>query len=372
MSSERTNRGVSVKPTGKQGKKPAKSPAASAGWGRKVAIWGIGSLLVAGAVGAGGVAGLFWYWGQDLPDIRTLQDYRPAQTTRVYAADGQVIATIVGDDLIRRTVLPFDEIPMVMRKALLAAEDANFYEHEGVDYMGLVRAVVRNLQRGKLGQGASTITQQVVKNLILTPERTIKRKIQEAQLAVKLDRYLRKDDILAIYLNEVFFGAQAYGVEEASRFYFGHGASALTLDEAALLAGLVQSPNRYNPFKNLEAALGRRRYVLGQMKEKGFITAAEWTQASEAKVTLVDPAKRDGAEGAAPDYVVAVREWLDRELGKDKLLGAGWSIYTPLDLDLQRASVAALRKGLSKHDAEHGLVTPKRTLVKQTDRSGRW
>ena len=368
MSSERTNRGVSVKPTGKQGKKPAKSPAASAGWGLKVAIWGLGSLLVAGAVGAGGVAGLFWYWGQDLPDIRTLQDYRPAQTTRVYAADGQVIATIVGDDLIRRTVLPFDEIPMVMRKALLAAEDANFYEHEGVDYMGLVRAVVRNLQRGKLGQGASTITQQVVKNLILTPERTIKRKIQEAQLAVKLDRYLRKDDILAIYLNEVFFGAQAYGVEEASRFYFGHGASALTLDEAALLAGLVQSPNRYNPFKNLEAALGRRRYVLGQMKEKGFITAAEWTQASEAKVTLVDPAKRDGAEGAAPDYVVAVREWLDRELGKDKLLGAGWSIYTPLDLDLQRASVAALRKGLSKHDAEHGLVTPKRTLVKQTDR----
>ena len=108
MSSERTNRGVSVKPTGKQGKKPAKSPAASAGWGRKVAIWGLGSLLVAGAVGAGGVAGLFWYWGQDLPDIRTLQDYRPAQTTRVYAADGQVIATIVGDDLIRRTVLPFD------------------------------------------------------------------------------------------------------------------------------------------------------------------------------------------------------------------------------------------------------------------------
>lgn len=360
-----------MKPAAKQAKKLAKPSPKSSGWGKKVALWGLGSLVVAGAIGAGGVAGLFWYWGQDLPDIRTLQDYRPEQTTRIYAADGQVIATIVGDDLVRRTVLPFDEIPMVMRKALLAAEDANFYEHEGVDYMGLVRAVGRNLQRGKMGQGASTITQQVVKNLILSPERTIKRKIQEAQLAVKLDRYLRKDDILAIYLNEVFFGAQAYGVEEASRYYFGHGASSLTLDEAALLAGLVQSPNRYNPFKNLEAALGRRRYVLGQMKEKGFISAEEWTKASEAKVNLVDPAKRESAEGAAPDYVVAVRAWLDQELGKDKLLGAGWSIYTPLDLDLQRAAVASLRKGLRKHDTEHGLVTPKRTLVTKQDRD-RW
>lgn len=293
VSSERSNRGAEKGGAAGKPKKASKPSAKSSksskssGWGRKLALWGLGSLVVAGAVGGAGVAGLFWYWGQDLPDIRNLQDYRPAQTTRIYAADGRVIATIVGDDLIRRTVLPFDEIPMVMRKALLAAEDANFYEHEGVDYMGLVRAVLRNLQRGKMGQGASTITQQVVKNLVLSPERTIKRKIQEAQLAVKLDRYLRKDDILAIYLNEVFFGAQAYGVEEASRFYFGHGASSLTLDEAALLAGLVQSPNRYNPFKNLDAALGRRRYVLGQMKEKGFITAEEWAKASEAKVDQI-------------------------------------------------------------------------------------
>ncbi len=375
VSSERSNRGAESGVSDRKAKKPTKptkpsgkGASKSSGWGRKIALWGLGSLALAGAVGAAGVGGLFWYWGQDLPDIRNLQDYRPAQTTRIYAADGRVIATIVGDDLIRRTVLPFDEIPMVMRKALLAAEDANFYEHEGVDYMGLARAVVRNLQRGKLGQGASTITQQVVKNLVLSPERTIKRKIQEAQLAVKLDRYLRKDDILAIYLNEVFFGAQAYGVEEASRFYFGHGASTLTLDEAALLAGLVQSPNRYNPFKNLDAALGRRRYVLGQMKEKGFITAAEWAQASEAKVNLVDPAKRDGAEGAAADYVIAVRDWVDRKFGKDKLLGAGWSIYTPLDLGLQRAATEALRKGLRKHDTEHGLVTPKRTLLKASER----
>lgn len=371
MSSERQNRGSERDGSASKAKKsakPAAKPSKSSGWGRKIALWGLGSLVVAGAVGGAGVAGLFWYWGQDLPDIRNLQDYRPAQTTRIYAADGRVVATIVGSDLVRRTVLPFDEIPMVMRKALLAAEDANFYEHEGVDYMGLGRAVLRNLQRGKLGQGASTITQQVVKNLVLSPERTIKRKIQEAQLAVQLDRYLRKDDILAIYLNEVFFGAQAYGVEEASRFYFGHGASSLTLDEAALLAGLVQSPNRYNPFKNLEAALGRRRYVLGQMKEKGFITAEEWAKASEAKVKLVDPAKRDGAEGAAPDYVIAVREWLDRKLGEDKLLGAGWNIYTPLDLELQAAATEALRKGLRKHDTEHGLVTPKRTIVKAAER----
>lgn len=375
MSSEKSSRGADKKRADGKAKKPSKGsgkPASQGGgWGRKVALWGLGSIALAGVAGAAGVAGLFWYWGQDLPDIRTLQDYRPAQTTRVYAADGRVIATIVGDDLVRRTVLPFDEIPMVMRKALLAAEDANFYEHEGVDYQGLVRAVLRNLQKGKMGQGASTITQQVVKNLVLSPERTIKRKIQEAQLAVKLDRYLRKDDILAIYLNEVFFGAQAYGVEEASRFYFGHGASSLTLDEAALLAGLVQSPNRYNPFKNPDAALARRRYVLGQMKEKGFITAEEWSKASDAKLRLVDAKKRDSGEGAAPEYVAAVRAWADRELGEDKLLGAGWNIYTPLDLDLQRGSLEALRKGLRKHDGDHGLVTPKRTLLKAEERE-RW
>ena len=331
----------------------------------------VGMLLAVAVAACLAVSGVVWTWTRDLPDIRRLQDYRPQQVSRVFAADGDVIATLVGSDLIRRTVIPFARVPEHMRHAILAAEDADFYRHPGFDYRGLMRAVLANLQRGRMSQGASTITQQVVKNLVLTPEKSIRRKVQELVLSVRLDQHLSKDEILAMYLNEVFFGAQAYGIEEASRFYFGHGADKLTLAESATLAGLVQSPNRYNPFKHADAALARRTYVLRQMLEKGFIGQAEHAAAAAEPLTLVDPARRDPYDGDFSDFTDEVREWLVARFGEEAVTRGGLRVETTLDVELQSAATAAVRRGLRRHDREHGLLKPRRVLTSNAQQQ-RW
>lgn len=318
--------------------------------------------ILAGLAGVGGVAGLVWTYGRDLPEIHDVQDYRPTQVSRVYAADGTELATLVGDDAIVRTVVTWDQIPQTMRDAILAAEDANFYEHPGLDAVGLVRAMWTNLRRGRMSQGASTITQQVVKNLVLSPERSIRRKIQEAILAFRLEERLTKDEILTIYLNEVFFGVRYYGVEEASRYYFGHGADELELHEAALLAGLVQSPNRYNPFRHPERALQRRSYVLRQLWEKGFVEESVYRIADEAPLELDETHGRSPWENAFPYYLDAVRRQLEAELGEDALAAGGLRVETPLDVDVQAVAVDALRAGLRAFDARHGFHTPYETL----------
>lgn len=312
--------------------------------------------------GVGGVGALLWTYGRDLPEIHNVQDYQPTEVTRVVAADGTVIATLIDDAAIVRTVVPWEDIPQVMRDAILAAEDAGFYSHPGLDVVGLARAMVNNVRRGRLSQGASTITQQVVKNLVLSPERSIRRKVQEAILAFRLEERLTKDEILTIYLNEVFFGSRYYGVEEASRYYFGHGAAELALEEAALLAGLVQSPNRYNPFRHPERALQRRSYVLRQMWEKGFIEEGTYRAADEAPLTL-DPTHGQTAwEDAFPYYVDAVRRALLEVLPAEEVYGAGLLVETPLDIELQAIAEDALRTGLRAFDARHGYHTPFRQL----------
>ncbi len=314
--------------------------------------------LLGSVAGVAGVAGIFWHYGQGLPDIRSAQDYRPKQCTRVFAASGDVVATFADEDAIYRTVVPFEAIPEVMRDAIIAAEDADFYSHAGLDYVGLLRAVYTNVRRRQLSQGASTITQQVVKNLVLSPERTIRRKVQEALLAFRLEDRLTKDEILGIYLNQVFFGSRSYGVEAASRYYFGHSAAELELAEAALLAGLVQSPNRYNPHYNPEPALDRRSYVLRQMWEKGFISEADYREADDSTLVL-DPEHGVGPyEGAFPFYVDAVRRQLFDELGEEVVLAGGLSVETGLDIELQAIAEDALKAGLREFDARHGYHTP--------------
>ncbi len=316
-----------------------------------------------GAVGgAGSVAGVFWYYGRDLPDIRDARDYRPVETSRVYARSGEVVAVFPGPDNVHRTVLDFAQIPEVMRLAMLAAEDAEFYEHPGIDAIGLLRAVYTNLRRGSLSQGASTITQQLVKNLVLSPERSVRRKVQEALLAFRLEAHLSKDEILAIYLNEIFFGVSSYGVEEASRYYFGHPATELSLPEAALLAGIVQSPNRYNPFRHPERALERRAYVLRQMWQKGFIEEGAYRDADAAPLELVDPAARDPWLGTADWFVDAVRRELVARFGADVVFGGGLQVHTTLDLAAQQAAQQALRSALMAHDERHGWLRPLRTV----------
>lgn len=318
--------------------------------------------LLAGLAGAGALAGIIWHYSQDLPSIETAQDYRPKEVTRIYAAGGEVLAILTDGDALQRTVLSYDEMPQVMRDAIIAAEDADFYQHPGLDFVGLLRAIKTNVMRGSLSQGASTITQQVVKNLVLSPERTIRRKIQEAVLAFRLEERLTKDEILTIYLNEVFFGSRYYGVEEAARYYFGHSAAELALPEAALLAGLVQSPNRYNPHFHPERARERRSYVLRQMWEKGFIEESVYREA-DASDLGIDPRMGAGDyEGRFAWYTDAVRRQLLESFDADEVFSGGLNVETAMDVRLQALAEDAVAAGLRDYDGRHGFHTPYRTL----------
>lgn len=330
----------------------------------RIVVWGF-ILGLIGAVCAG--AGLYVvldHYGQDLPDIRNVHDYRPRQTTRMVAADGELIAELIGDDAIRRTVIPSEDIPEVMRQAIVAAEDQHFYEHAGLDWIGLTRAVVTNLRRRQLTQGASTITQQLVKNLVLSPERSLRRKIQEALLAFEMERHLTKDEILTIYLNHIFFGSQYYGIEEASQYYFGHSARELNLTEAALLAGLPQSPNAYNPHRHPDRALARRGYVLRRMYEGGDITESVYREALEAPLGLRDPSDTPPWLNAFPDYTDGViRYLLDNDIvDESELLGGGLRVETALNIPLQLAATAAVEGGLRAFDERHGYLRPASTV----------
>jgi penicillin-binding protein 1A len=307
-----------------------------------------------------GVGGIFWYYGRDLPDIDSIDDYDPKQVTRVYSWEGELIAQWVDEDLMYRTVVPFDSIPELVRDAVLAAEDADFYSHPGLDFPGVLRAIWVNVRSGRMSQGFSTITQQVVKNLLLTPERTIRRKVQEVLLAFRLEDRLSKDEILTLYLNEVYFGGNRYGVEEASRYYFGHPVSETTLPEAALLAGVLPGPAWYNPYRHPEAALARRAYVLRQMWEKGFIEEAAYRTAVDSPLELAE--NPYPYLGAAPYFTSEVRRLLIAELGQETVLAGGLQIQTTVRLEHQRAADRAVRLALRDYDERHNSYRPLRHL----------
>src|SRR5512146_812154 len=229
-----------------------------------------GALALAAVVAmlmAGG--GFAWAATHDLPAFSTLKDYQPLIATRVYAVDGSEAFEFYRE---RRTVVPFEQIPDVVKKAVLASEDARFYEHQGVNYLAIARCAVKNVLRGQTFCGGSTITQQVVKTFLLTSEKRVTRKVKEIVLARRLEQNLKKDEILYLYLNQIYFAHRRYGVEEASRFYFGKPVQKLSVGEAAMVAGLVQSPERLSPVKHPQAAKERQRYVLRRMAEEGFIS----------------------------------------------------------------------------------------------------
>src|SRR5215510_11723387 len=214
------------------------------------------------------------HFSEGLPSVEQLKSgYDPPQLTRILARDGPVLADVFTE---RRTLVPFAEIPDNAKVSFLAAEDASLYEHQGLNYFGMLRALAVNLRARGTRQGGSTITQQVVKNVLLDPERTLRRKIRETILARRLEQSLTKDEILNLYLNHIYLGHGRYGIEEASRYYFGKKARSLELPESALLAGLIASPERYSPRHSAERSLSRRRFVLDQMHEKGFLTDEPW------------------------------------------------------------------------------------------------
>ncbi len=303
-----------------------------------------------------GAFALFWgyfYITRDLPNLNKIEDYRPPVISHVYAADGSLIAEFFRE---RREAVKLKEVPELVRQAFLASEDANFYTHPGIDPISILRAFVKNLQAGEVTQGGSTITQQVVKNLLLSEERKITRKIKEAILSYRLEQRLSKDGILEIYLNQIFFGNTAYGVKSAARYYFHKDLAQVNLAEAALLAGLPKAPTRYSPLLNFKRAKKRQKYVLGQMVKAGFVSELEAKEAYDQELSLFQ-ASQENIFGS-PYYAGEVRRqllenWRDLNIDTD-----GLSIYTWVEPDVEKMALQALRTGLREVDKRRGWRGP--------------
>jgi penicillin-binding protein 1A len=309
-------------------------------------------LLVTGLLACIGAAGMYWYLAPKLPPIDSLKDVQLQEPLRVYSRDGRLLAEF-GEK--RRTPLKFDQIPPLMVKAVLAAEDERFYQHPGVDWQGLTRAVVHVIRTGEKGPGGSTITMQVARNFFLGREKTYMRKINEILLALKIEKELTKDDILELYFNKIFLGHRAYGVEAAALVYYGSRLDELSIAQIAMIAGLPKAPSRFNPIVNPERATARRNYVLGRMRELESISEEDYQVALAAPVT----ARLHGlsVEVEAPYVAEMVRAYAEQLLGED-VYTAGYRVYTTIDSHLQEAANQALRKNLLAYDQRHGFRAP--------------
>ena len=291
---------------------------------------GLLALVLAAVVGLAAVAGIFVYFSKDLPTVEALGEYQPPTVTVVHDAKGRVLGEIYEK---RRYVVPLEDMPEHAKNAFLAAEDANFWTHDGIDVGGIFRAIVRNLAKGKKAQGASTITQQVARNFLLTREKTFIRKIREVILAQRVEEVFEKEHILFLYLNQIYLGSGAYGVEAASRTYFDKSVADITLAEAAILAGLPQRPSDYSPHRHWKKARARQLYVLNQMQRKGFIDQETYDSAVAESVTIAP--KRNDFLQQAPHFTEHVRRYLVDTYGFDKIYNDGLSVDTTCDLDLQ-------------------------------------
>jgi len=278
----------------------------------------------------------------DLPGIDTLKDYRPSIASSVYDDNNELIDDFFLED---RKIVNMAEIPKVVHYAFIAAEDSRFYQHQGFDIQSIFRALFKNFEAGHIVQGGSTITQQVAKLMYLSPEKKYIRKVKEAILSYKIDKYLTKDEILNLYLNQIYLGHGTYGIESASLGYFGKSAKELTLPEAALLAGLPKAPNTYSPFLYFERAKQRQAYVLSRMVEENYITQAEMDKAVKARLKLRDIKPKDKV---AAYFVEHIRRYVQEKYGADVLYKEGLSIYTTLNLAAQKAARDALEKGLAE------------------------
>src|ERR1044071_5336345 len=318
-------------------------------------LYTIGVAVLIGTVAVGGV---LYYYGHDLPDRLDLAStYEPAVVSTVYDMHEKPIGEFY---LQRRIVVPLDRIPRHVVQALLAAEDSRFYTHRGIDVVAIARASFANLRKRGVHEGASTLPQQLVRGFFLTPERTFSRKIREAILAYRVEKNHTKEEILYLYLNQVYFGHGNYGIEAACRDYFGKSVGEINIAEAALLAGLPRSPSRNSPYRDFFAARERQRYVLGRMLAEGYITRAVYDEALQTPIRL-NPAPALNSQ-IAPHFVEHVRRVLGDEYGFRPLLQGGLRIYTTLDADLQEAAQKAVRQGLD----EVRLRVKKKSAAKKT------
>jgi penicillin-binding protein 1A len=306
-----------------------------------------------------GFAALLWHvWSSNLPYIGSLKDYYPPIITEVYSDDGQLIGRFWKE---KRIIMPLDQIPDQVKKAFIAAEDARFFQHEGVDISSIIRAFLKNLMAGRIEQGGSTITQQVTKSLLLKdPEKTYRRKVREAILSLQIERNFTKDQILFLYLNQIYLGHGAYGVEAAARTYFKKGVAELNLAEAALLAGLPQAPSKYSLITSFDKAKARQKYVLEQMRQEGYISKEQEQEAYQAEVQVNHEA--ENYFEAAPSFTEYIRRYLEQKYGEELLYKGGLKVYTTVNLKFQQAGQEALKAGLRELDKREGYRGPLQRL----------
>ena len=292
---------------------------------------------------------LFFILSFNLPTVESLKDYKPSLGTTIYADDGRVLGHV---RIEKGVYVPIQKIPKAMKNAILATEDPRFYQHSGIDYRGIMRAALKNIMRFRVSQGGSTITQQLTKVVFLSPERSFIRKIREIILARRLEKEITKDEILELYLNKIYFGHGAYGVQMAAKTYFGKDISAVNQAEAALLAGLPKSPMVYSPYSDIDLTKLRQSQVLRRMVEEGYLTEVQAAKIYEQPLNLENLRSQ---EELAPHVVDHIRKYILAKYGEDKLYNGGMKVYTSIDFDLQRTATASLKEGLRALDKRQGF-----------------
>ena len=289
---------------------------------------------------------LGYIWSSNLRYIGSLREYNPPIITEIFSDDGEVIGRFWDE---KRIVITLDQVPENLIQAFIAAEDSRFFEHEGVDIKSIIRAFIKNLKAAKIEQGGSTITQQVTRSLLLkNPKKTFRRKAREALLSLQIEKNFSKERILFLYLNQIYLGNGAYGVEAAARTYFNKSAKDLDISESALLAGIPQAPSRYSPILHFDRAKARQKYVLQRMLEEGYISESQEKEALMAEMGIKE---RDVIPyELAPYFTEHVRRYLEKKYGRDVLYRGGLKVYTTLDLQMQRAAQGAIKRGLRELD----------------------
>jgi len=316
--------------------------------GRKLVGRVLFGLLVLIAALVGASTGLLLVYATDLPQVDALEAYRPSSITELYDDHGRVIGSFA---LQRRVVATYDDFPPILREALVSIEDKDFYRHSGINFWRIAGAAFRDIKSGGIGQGASTLTMQLARNLFLSPDRRWQRKVQEAMLAIQIERRFTKPQIFTLYANQIALGHGVYGFEAASGFYFSKPAKQLTLPEAALLAGLPKGPALYSPINHPDRALQRRNRVINALLEDGKITAAQADEARSAPLVLHlahDP------NALAPYFVEDTRRYLEGKYGTDQVHEGGLKVYTSLDVEMQKAATQAVLDGLAAYERRHG------------------
>ncbi len=333
------------KGAGRRWRLPRLGPARALRWLRpswRVVRWVLAAGLLLGLLASAAAAiAAYLYWPTDLPNVKALEEYAPTTGTKVYADDDELLTEFQAE---RRVFVPLREIPRTLREAVIATEDARFYSHFGVDLRGIARAAYANFRHRGIVEGGSTITQQLAKVLFLTPDRSFDRKVKEALLALELERRYSKDRLLEIYLNQIYLGHGAYGVEAAARTFFGSSVQELSLPQVALLAALPRAPGNYSPFEHPDVARRRRAYVLNRMVEQGYIKPEEAKRAAAAPLGLVAPERRRNSGQYFLEYL---QQTLEAKFGTDVVYKGGLSVYTTLNPVMQRTAEQALRDGLS-------------------------